>query len=113
MLDVSVVWARTHPRDELRTVVRFAAHDGPILREANRALRGRVIDAPPPLGAAEGFAAHLDTEFAAGSAFFWDPSVDATNWRAEQAAGTAPLSSPAMSAAERGAAPGALTLLAW
>ena len=64
-------------------MVRFAAHDGPILREASRALR--VIDAPPPLGAAEGFAAHLDTEFAAVSAFFWDPSVDATNWRAEQA----------------------------
>ena len=85
MLDVSVVWARTHPRDELRTVVRFPAHDGPILREASRALRGRVIDAPPPLGAAGGFAAHLDTEFAAVSAFFWDPSVDATNWRAEQA----------------------------
>ena len=40
-LDVSVVWARTHPRNELRTVVRFAAHDGPILREASRALRSR------------------------------------------------------------------------
>ena len=40
-LDVSVVWARTHPRNELRTVVRFAAHDGPILREASRALRDR------------------------------------------------------------------------
>ena len=46
---------------------------------------GRVIDPPLPLDAAEGFAAHLDTEFAAVSAFFWDPSVDATNWRAEQA----------------------------
>ncbi len=41
MLDISVVWARTHPRNELRTVVRFAAHDGPILREASRALRSR------------------------------------------------------------------------
>ena len=61
MLGVSVVWARTQSRDELRTVVRFPAHDGPILREASRALRGRVIDAPPPLGAAGGFAAHLDT----------------------------------------------------
>lgn len=40
-LDVSVVWARTHPRKEVRTVVRFAAHDGPILREASRALRSR------------------------------------------------------------------------
>ena len=40
-LDVSVVWARTHPRNELRTEVRFATHDGPILREASRALRIR------------------------------------------------------------------------
>ena len=40
-IDVSVVWARTRPRNELRTVVRFAAHDGPILREASRAFRSR------------------------------------------------------------------------
>ena len=46
---------------------------------------GRLIDAPPPLDDAERFAAHLDTEFAAVFAFLWDPSVDATNWRAEQA----------------------------
>ena len=40
----------------------------------------------PAMGdAAEGFAVHLDTEFAAVFAFLWDPSVDATNWRAEQA----------------------------
>ena len=31
------------------------------------------------------FAAHLDREFAATFAFLWDPSIDATNWRAEQA----------------------------
>ena len=37
--DISVVWARTHPRRELRTMIRFADHDGPILREASRALR--------------------------------------------------------------------------
>lgn len=41
MLNISVVWARTHPRSELRTEVRFAAHDGPILRAASRALRSR------------------------------------------------------------------------
>ena len=40
----------------------------------------------PAMGdAAEGLAVHLDTEFAAVFAFLWDPSVDATNWRAEQA----------------------------
>ena len=46
---------------------------------------GRLINAPPPLDDAERFAAHLHTEFAAVFAFLWDPSVDATNWRAEQA----------------------------
>ena len=46
---------------------------------------GRLVDAPPPLGDAERFAAHLATEFPAVFLFLWDPSVDATNWRAEQA----------------------------
>ena len=46
---------------------------------------GRLIDAPPPLDDAERFASHLDTAFAAVFAFLWDPSVDATNWRAEHA----------------------------
>ena len=45
----------------------------------------RLIDAPPPLDDAERFAAHLATEFPAVFLFLWDPSVDATNWRAEQA----------------------------
>ena len=31
------------------------------------------------------FAAHLALEFPAVFAFLWDPSIDATNWRAEQA----------------------------
>ena len=46
----------------------------------------RLVDAPPPLDDAERFAAHLATEFPAVFLFFlWDPSLDATNWRAEQA----------------------------
>ena len=49
------------------------------------ARRGRLTDAPAPLDDTERFAAHLDTEFAAVFAFLWDPSVNATNWRAEQA----------------------------
>ena len=40
-LDISVVWARTWPQDESRTVTRFAAHDAPVLREAGRAFRDR------------------------------------------------------------------------
>ena len=46
---------------------------------------GRLIEKPPRLDAAERFAAHLAVEFPAVFAFLWDPSVDATNWRAEQA----------------------------
>ena len=45
----------------------------------------RLIDKPPPLDAAECFAAHLANEFPAIFTFLWDPSVDATNWRTEHA----------------------------
>ena len=69
-----------------------AADDGALTDHGLASVRGRLlarlgrlIDAPPPLDDAERFAAHLDTEFAAVFAFLWDPSVDATNWRAEQA----------------------------
>lgn len=40
-LDVSLTWARTRPMDTVRTVVRFAEADAPILREAARSFRGR------------------------------------------------------------------------
>ena len=46
---------------------------------------GRLIAAPPSLVDAKRVAAHLDTECAAVFAFLWDPSVDAINWRAENA----------------------------
>ena len=45
----------------------------------------RLIDNPSPLDDAERFAAQLAIEFPAIFTFLWDPSVDATNWRAEQA----------------------------
>ena len=45
----------------------------------------RLIDNPPPHDDAERFAAHLAVEFGALFTFLWDPAVDATNWRAEQA----------------------------
>ena len=38
-LDVSLVWARTHPMKPARKVVRFAGGDAPILREAARSFR--------------------------------------------------------------------------
>ena len=46
---------------------------------------GRLIDAPPPSADAERFARHLADEFPAVFLFLYDPSVDAANWRAEQA----------------------------
>ena len=45
----------------------------------------RLIDKPPPHDEAECFANHLANEFGAIFTFLWNPSVDATNWRAEQA----------------------------
>ena len=46
---------------------------------------GRLIDAPPRIPDAQRFANHLATEFPAVFLFLRDPSIDATNWRAEQA----------------------------
>ena len=46
---------------------------------------GRLIDNASTLDAADRFAAHLDRECPAAFTCLWDPSVDATNWRAEQA----------------------------
>ena len=46
---------------------------------------GRLIDTPAPLADAERFAKHLANEFPAVFLFLCDPSIDATNWRAEQA----------------------------
>ena len=40
-LDISLVWARTHPMSTARNVVHFDAHDAPILREAARSFRDR------------------------------------------------------------------------
>ena len=65
----------------LRRVTRSAPpHTGSSCNNA-----ARLVDAPPPLDDAERFAAHLATEFPAVFHFLWDPSLDATNWRAEQA----------------------------
>ena len=38
-IDVNVVWARTHLRDDSRWTVRFTAHDTPILLDASRVFR--------------------------------------------------------------------------
>ena len=72
--------------------VRDRCNDGELSEHGLASVRGRLvarlgrlIDAPPPVDDAERFARHLATEFAAVFLFLWDLSVDATNWRAEQA----------------------------
>ena len=72
--------------------VRDRCNDGKLSQHGLASLRGRLvarlgrlIDAPPPLDDAERFARHLTTEFDAVFLFFRDLTVDATNWRAEQA----------------------------
>jgi hypothetical protein len=44
-----------------------------------------VLDAPGTLADSHRLAAHLTTELPALFSFRFDPSLDATNWRAEQA----------------------------
>ena len=80
------------------------------LRGRLEARLGRLIDAPPPLKDAKRFAKHLANEFPAVFLFLRDPSIDATNWRAEQAirpavvmyaAATAPARAPTLSRCSR------------
>ena len=63
----------------------LSAHGLATSRGRLLARLSRLIDNPPPLDDAERFAAHLVNEFPAIFTFLWDPSVEATNWRAEQA----------------------------
>ncbi len=91
-----------HPRSRWAGRVQVVLQDALELRDRRNAgylsdhglatVRGRLlarfrrlIIKPPRLDAAERFATHLVNEFPAVFAFLWDPSVDATNWRAEHA----------------------------
>ena len=72
--------------------VRDRCRNGELTRHGLASLRGRLearlgrlIDAAPPLKDAKRFAKHLANEFPAVFLFLRDPSIDATNWRAEQA----------------------------
>ena len=72
--------------------VRDRCRNGELTRYRLDSLRGRLgvrlgrlIDAPPPLPDAKRFGKHLASEFPAVFLLLRDPSIDATNWRAEQA----------------------------
>ena len=63
----------------------MSEHGLASVRDRLEARLGRLIDAPPRIPDAQRFANHLATEFPAVFLFLCDPSIDATNWRAEQA----------------------------
>ncbi len=72
--------------------VRDRAHQRTLSPHGLAVARGRVISRlgtllaqPGRTPAIQRFAAHLTTEFAAIFSCLFDPTVDATNWRAEQA----------------------------
>jgi len=80
----AVLQAGLDVRDRCRSG-ELTRHGLDSLRGRLEARLGRLIDAPPPLKDAKRFAKHLATEFPAVFLFLRDPSIDATNWRAEQA----------------------------
>lgn len=63
----------------------MSAHGVAVARGQLEARLNRRLDAPGTVPAVQRFAAHLATEFPALFTFLLDPSIDATNWRAEQA----------------------------
>ena len=72
--------------------LRDRSHQGALSPHGLAVARGRVIsrlggllEAPGRTPAIQWFAAHLITEFPAIFSCLFDPTVDATNWRAEQA----------------------------
>lgn len=63
----------------------LSAHGVAVARGRLAARLNRRLEAPGTLPAAQRVAAHLATEFPAVFTFLLDPTIDATNWRAEQA----------------------------
>jgi transposase len=94
--------AADHPRAAFPPRVEAVLHQALAVRDRRDAgeisahgatvARGRLFNhlaatltAPGPLPAMQRFAAHLAIELPAVFGFLFDPTVDATNWRAEQA----------------------------
>ena len=80
----TVLQAALKLRDR-RDAGRLSDHGLATARGRLLAQLGRLIDNASTLDASARFAAHLDREFPAAFTCLRDPSVDATNWRAEQA----------------------------
>lgn len=96
------VLAEDHPRTTLASdvhtilqqalTVRDRHHAGEVSAHGLAVARGHLIarlgerlDRPSRVPDVERFAAHLMREFTAIWSFLFDPTIDATNWRAEQA----------------------------
>lgn len=62
-----------------------SAHGVAVARGHLQARLATVLDQPSTVPAVRRFAAHLDREWTALFSFLYDPTIDATNWRAEQA----------------------------
>ncbi len=63
----------------------ISAHGVAVARGHLMARLTAVLDHPTTVPAVRRFAAHLDREWPALFSFLYDPTIDATNWRAEQA----------------------------
>lgn len=62
-----------------------SAHGLAVARGHVQARLATVLDRPSTVPDVQRFAAHLDREWSALFSFLYDPRIDATNWRAEQA----------------------------
>jgi transposase len=63
----------------------ISAHGAAVARGHLIAQLATVLAQPGTIPDVQRFARHLEVEFAAIFSFLFDPDVDATNWRAEQA----------------------------
>src|SRR5438093_11430327 len=63
----------------------ISAHGVAVARGQLQARLATVLDQPTMVPAVRRFATHLDREWPALFSFLYDPTIDATNWRAEQA----------------------------
>ncbi len=63
----------------------ISAHGVAVARGHLMARLTAVLDHPTTVPAVRRFAAHLDREWPALFSFLYDPTIDATTWRAEQA----------------------------
>ncbi len=80
----AVLQQALHVRDR-QAIGTMSAHGVAIARGHLQARLNARLAHPTTVPAVRRFAAHLDREWSALFSFLYDPTIDATNWRAEQA----------------------------